>query len=70
MIDQCQFGAPGKHFRLVIVTSGYFQHLAIASAPHFLKADPYFHNMLDGLEPEDEVHVSYIGELNRKLNQK
>ena len=33
---------------------------AIASAPHFLKADPYFHEKIGGMKPLDVDHVSYI----------
>ena len=33
---------------------------AIASAPHFLSGSDFFFEVLDGLEPNDVEHVSYV----------
>ena len=33
---------------------------AIASAPHFLSGSDFFFEVLDGLEPSDTEHVSYV----------
>ena len=33
---------------------------AIASAPHFLSASDFFFDKLDGLQPDEAQHVSYV----------
>ena len=67
MIDQDRVFVKNKaflrkfsRFSANILDKCQFGAPAIASAPHFLSGSDFFFEVLDGLEPNDVEHVSYV----------